>query len=160
MPFPAVNSLFDGLLPPGLRQYWKGTFSTELTDGAIDAHVEFGSRIPTVNSAAHVYPLDGAVSRVAPDATAFPHRRTRFATVIAGAWPDRADDAKNVRCVKEYYAALEPHSSEGGYVNFMDADEQGRVKATYSGAYARLASIKKKVDPGNLFHVNQNIRPE
>lgn len=159
MPYPAINTLFDALLPPGLQQYWKGSFATELTDAAIDAHVAHGPKIPTVNCAMHIYPLNGAVSRVSADATAFSYRDTKFATVIAGAWPDPADNQKNIKWVKDYYKALEPHSSAGGYINFMDADDQGRIKENYRGNYERLVSTKKKYDPGNLFHLNQNIRP-
>jgi FAD/FMN-containing dehydrogenase len=159
MPYPAINSLFDALLPPGLQQYWKGTFATELSDGAIEVHLSHGPNVPTVNCAMHVYPINGAVSRVASDATAFAYRDAQFATVIAGAWPDPADNDKNVKWVRDYYKALEPHSSAGGYVNFMDADDQGRVQENYGGNYARLVSIKKKYDPENLFHLNQNICP-
>jgi FAD/FMN-containing dehydrogenase len=159
MPYPAINSLFDGLLPAGLQQYWKGTFATDLTDGAIEAHLEHGPKVPTVNCAMHIYPINGACHRVPRDATAFSLRATTFATVIAGAWPERADNEKNVAWVKEYYKALEPHSSPGGYVNFMDADDQGRIKDNYGGNYDRLVSIKRSYDPGNLFHMNQNIKP-
>ena len=159
MPYPAINALFDALLPPGLQQYWKGSFATELTDQAIEAHLAHGPKIPTMNCAMHIYPIDGACSRVAPDATAFSYRDAKFATVIAGAWPDPADNEKNIKWVKDYYKALEPHSLAGGYINFMDADDQGRIKENYKGNYARLVSIKKTYDPGNLFHLNQNIKP-
>ena len=159
MPYPAINALFDALLPPGLQQYWKGSFATELTDQAIEAHLAHGPKIPTMNCAMHIYPIDGACSRVAPDATAFSYRDAKFATVIAGAWPDPADNEKNIKWVKDYYKALEPHSLAGGYINFMDADDQGRIKENYKGNYDRLVSIKKTYDPDNLFHLNQNIKP-
>ena len=159
MPYPAINALFDELMPPGLQQYWKGSFAGELTDGAIEAHLEHGPEIPTMNCAMHIYSINGACHRVSPDATAFAYRDATFATVIAGVWPDRADNEKNVKWVRDYYKALEPHSAAGGYVNFMDADDQGRIKDNYKGNYDRLVAIKKKYDPGNLFHLNQNIRP-
>jgi FAD/FMN-containing dehydrogenase len=159
MPFPALNSAVDGLVPAGLQHYWKATFSTKLADGAIAAHVEHGPRVPVVNSTMHVYPINGACQRVAPDATAFAHRDAHFATVVAGMWPDPAENAKNTRWVKDYYAALQPHSSAGGYVNFMAGDEQDRIRDSYKGNYERLVQVKKRYDPGNLFHVNQNIRP-
>ena len=159
MPYPAINTLFDALLPPGLQQYWKGAFATELTDAAIDVHLEHGPSIPTVNSAMHIYPLSGAFARVSPDATAFPYRDARFATVIAGAWPDAADNDKNIGWVKAYNRALEPHSSGAGYINFMDADDQKRVKENYGRHYERLVSIKRKYDGDNVFHMNQNIKP-
>lgn len=159
MPYPAINALFDALLPPGLQQYWKGSFATVLTDDAIEVHLAHGPKIPTMNCAMHIYPINGACSRVSPDATAFSYRDAKFATVIAGAWPNPADNEKNIKWVKDYYKALEPHSLTGGYINFMDADDQGRIKENYKGNYARLVSTKKKYDPGNLFHMNQNITP-
>ena len=160
MPYPAINSLFDALLPPGLQNYWKGSFATELTDGAIDVHLKYGPQIPTMNCAMHVYPINGAPSRVSPGATAYAYRDAKFATVIAGVWPDRADNDKNVKWVRDYYKALEPHSSAGGYINFMDADDQGRIEDNYKGNYDRLVKVKGKYDPGNLFHMNQNIKPK
>ncbi len=159
MPYPAINTLFDALLPPGLQQYWKGVFATELTDGAIEAHLAHGPKIPTVNSAMHIYPLSGAPSRVAGDATAFPYREARFATVIAGAWPDAKDNDANIAWVRAYHKALAPHSSAGGYINFMDADDQTRIRENYGANYDRLTEVKRKYDPANLFHLNQNIRP-
>ena len=159
MPYPALNTAFDPLLPPGLQHYWKASFATELTDGAIAAHVEHGPKVPVVNSTMHIYPINGACNRVASDATAFAYRDAKFATVIAGMWPDPADNEANIKWVKDYYQALEPHSLAGGYVNFMSGDDQGRVQANYKDNYTRLASIKHKYDPTNLFHMNQNIEP-
>ena len=159
MPYPALNSMFDPLLPPGLQHYWKASFATELTDGAIAAHMEHGPLVPVVNSTVHLYPINGAAQRVAPDATAFAYRDAKFATVIAGMWPEPADNEKNVKWVKDYYKALEPHSSKGGYINFMADDDQGRIKENYRGNYDRLVAAKRHYDPGNLFHMNQNIKP-
>jgi FAD/FMN-containing dehydrogenase len=159
MPFPAINSLFDALLPSGMQQYWKGSFATELTDGAIEAHLEYGPRVPTMNCAMHIYPSNGACQRVAKDATAYAYREAKFSTVIAGVWSDPADNEKNIAWVRSYYKALEPHSEAGGYINFMDGDDQARIKDNYKGNYDRLVSIKRTYDPGNLFHLNQNIKP-
>jgi len=159
MPYPTLNALFDPLLPAGLQHYWKAAFATDLTDGAIKAHLEFGPKVPVVNSTMHIYPINGAASRVASDATAFAYRDAKFATVIAGMWPDPADNEKNTKWVKDYYKALQPHSSSGGYVNFMAGDDQERIRDNYKGNYDRLVTIKKKYDPGNLFHMNQNIKP-
>ncbi|MBP0450240.1 FAD-binding oxidoreductase [Kitasatospora sp. RG8] len=157
-PYPAFAAAFDPLLPPGLQQYWKGVFATELTDGAIAAHVEYGPRVPTVNSAVHLYPINGACHRVPADATAFSHRDATFATVIAGVWPDPADNERNTAWVRDYYAALAPHSDEAGYIGFMDHDDQHRIEANYRGNYDRLVELKQRYDPGNLFHLNQNIK--
>jgi FAD/FMN-containing dehydrogenase len=159
MPYPALNSAFDALLPPGLQHYWKANFVTELTDEAIQAHVEHGPKVPVVNSTMHIYPINGACHRVAADATAFAYRDANFATVIAGMWPEPADNEANTGWVRDYYDATARHSEEGGYVNFMAGDDQDRVKANYRGNYHRLVDIKRKYDKDNLFHLNQNIRP-
>ncbi|HZP91064.1 MAG TPA: FAD-binding oxidoreductase, partial [Actinomycetota bacterium] len=122
MPYPALNGAFDALVPPGLQHYWKAAFVKELTDEAIAAHAEHGPEVPVVNSTMHIYPINGAAHRVAPDATAFGHRDASFAAVIAGMWPDPAQNEANVAWVRRYYEAIAPHSEEGGYINFMAAD--------------------------------------
>jgi FAD/FMN-containing dehydrogenase len=159
MPYPALNGAFDGLVPTGLQHYWKANFVRELTDEAIAAHMVYGPKVPVVNSTVHIYPINGAAQRVAPDATAFGHRDANFATVIAGMWPDPADNAANTQWVRDYSAATAPLSDEGGYVNFMASDDQGRVKANYGVNYDRLVAVKRTYDPDNLFRVNQNIQP-
>ncbi|MBZ5739482.1 FAD-binding oxidoreductase [Nocardioides mangrovi] len=160
MPYPALNSAFDALIPPGLHHYWKASFVKELTDDAIAAHLEHGPKVPVVNSTMHIYPINGACHRVASDATAFAHRDATFATVIAGMWPpDEVSDEAGTAWVRDYYDATAPHSEEGGYINFMSEDDQDRIRANYQGNYDRLASIKKTYDPGNLFRHNQNITP-
>ena len=159
MPYPALNGAFDGLVPPGLQHYWKAAFVKELTDEAIAAHAEHGPEVPVVNSTMHIYPINGAVHRVAPDATAFGHRDASFAPVIAGMWPDPEQNEVNIAWVRRYYEAVAPHSEEGGYVNFMAADDQDRVRANYGANYERLAKVKQTYDPDNLFHLNQNIKP-
>jgi FAD/FMN-containing dehydrogenase len=159
MPYPALNSAFDALVPPGLQHYWKANFVKELTDDAITAHATHGPDVPFVSSTMHIYPINGAVHRVAPDATAFPYRDANFATVIAGMWDDPAKNDENIAWVRRYYDATAAHSEEGGYINFMSEDDQGRIKANYKGNYDRLVDVKRHYDPDNLFHLNQNIRP-
>jgi len=159
MPYPALNSAFDGLVPPGLQHYWKASFVKELTDEAIAAHAQHGPDVPTVNSTVHIYPINGAPHRVEADATAFAYRDANFATVIAGMWPDPAQNDANIAWVRDYYDATAPLSEEGGYINFMSDDDQGRIRANYRGNYDRLVEVKRKYDPGNLFHLNQNIKP-
>jgi FAD/FMN-containing dehydrogenase len=159
MPYPALNSAFDGLYPPGLQHYWKANFVKELTDAAIDAHVEHGSTVPAMSTAMHIYPINGACHQVAPDETAFAYRDANFATVIAGMWPDPSQNTANIKWVRDYYAATAPESESGGYINFMSEDDQGRIKDNYKGNYKRLVDVKKQYDPDNLFHVNQNIKP-
>jgi FAD/FMN-containing dehydrogenase len=159
MPYPAINALFDPLLPSGLQHYWKADFATSITDGAIAAHLEHGPRVPVVNSTMHIYPINGACNRVAADATAFAYRDAKFATVIAGMWPDPADNDAHTAWVKDYHRAIHPHGTVGGYVNFMADDDQHRIRDNYKGNYERLVTIKRKYDPDNVFHMNQNIKP-
>jgi len=159
MPYPALNSAFDALVPPGLQHYWKANFVKELTDEAIAAHVEHGPKIPAVNSTMHIYPINGACHRVASDATAFGHRDANFATVIAGMWPEPAHNKANIKWVRDYYDATAPQSEQGGYINFASDDDQGRAPANFGKNYNRLVQAKKKYDPHNLFRINQNIKP-
>lgn len=159
MPYPALNSAFDALLPAGLQHYWKANFVTELSDAMIDAHLEHGPNVPTVSSTVHIYPINGAPHRVASDATAFAYRDANFAPVIVGAWSDPSQNEANTRWVRDYYDATAPLSEDGGYVNFMAGDDQDRIKANYRGNYDRLVQVKRSYDPDNLFHLNQNIQP-
>ncbi len=159
-PYPALNSAFDALYPAGeLQHYWKASFVKELTDDAIAAHLEHGPKVPVVNSTMHIYPINGACHDVASDATAFAYRDANFATVIAGMWPDASQNEANIKWVRDYYDATAPLSEEGGYINFMSDDDQGRIKANYKGNYDRLVEVKRTYDPDNLFHLNQNIKP-
>ena len=159
MPYPALNTAFDGLYPKGIRSYWKGAFVTELTDAAIEQHLVHGPKVPEVSATMHLYPINGACHRVDADETAFAYRNATFAPVIVAAWPDPAVDRERIQWVRDYYTAIAPHSEPGGYVNFMSADDQTRVQDNYSGNYPRLVEVKRAYDPDNLFHLNQNIDP-
>lgn len=159
-PFPAVQSLFDGLFVPGLQWYWRADNFTALSDEAVARHVEHGSRIPTMLSTTHLYPVNGAAQRVGRNDTAYSFREALFAEVIVGVDPDPANAEKITTWCKEYWDALHPYSAGGAYVNFMMDEGQDRVQAAFRDNYGRLASIKKKYDPTNFFRVNQNIRPE
>ena len=160
MPYPALNAAFDDLVPKGLQHYWKADFVKELTDDAIAAHVEHGKKTPVVNSTMHLYPINGAVHRVGPEETAFGHREAKYAAVIAGMWPDPADNEANTKWVRDYYAAIHPHSgTDGGYINFMGEDDADRAPENYGPSYDRLRQVKATYDPDNLFHLNQNVKP-
>ena len=160
MPFTALQSLFDPLLPKGLQWYWKGDFVKELSDAAIDAHIEHASKSPSALSLMHLYPIDGAVHRVGAQDTAWNCRDATWSMIICGIDPDpaKADTLKDWG--RGYWEAVHPHNLGGAYVNFMMDDESdGRVEATYGSNYRRLAEVKRKYDPHNFFRVNQNIRP-
>jgi FAD/FMN-containing dehydrogenase len=160
MPFPAMQSLFDPFFPRGLQWYWKGDFVRSLPDEAIDTHVARSAEAPSALSLMHLYPIDGAVRRVPKDATAWSARDATLSMVIAAIDPDpgRADALK--RWGRAYWRAVHSYNMEGAYVNFMMGDEdEGRVPVTYGENYRRLALIKGRYDPDNLFRVNQNIVP-
>jgi len=160
MPFPAIQALFDPFFPKGLQWYWKGDFVKSLPDDAIDTHIMQAGRAPSALSLMHLYPIDGAVRRVAKDATAWSTRDATWSMVIAGidSDPTKADALKTWG--RGYWKAVHPYNLGGGYINFMMDDEaEGRLQATYGENFPRLALIKAKYDPKNLFRVNQNIQP-
>lgn len=159
MPYPMLQSAFDGLYPPGHQWYWRADFVNELSDEAIAQHVKHGALMPTMQSSMHLYPIDGAVQRVGRKDTPFSYRDARWASVIVGVDPDPANRESITAWCKNYWDALHPHSAGGAYINFMMDEGEDRVKATYREHYDRLATVKKQYDPGNLFRVNQNIRP-
>jgi FAD/FMN-containing dehydrogenase len=159
MPLPAVNSLFDALYPPGLQWYWRADFVTELGNEAIARHAQHGAALPTMHSTMHLYAIDGAAHRVDKSDTAFSYRDANWAEVIVGVDPDPANAGTITKWCKDYFDALHPYSAGGAYINFMMDEGPERVRSSFRDNYDRLAVIKQKYDPANLFSVNQNIRP-
>jgi FAD/FMN-containing dehydrogenase len=159
MPLAVLNSAFDGVYPHGDQWYWRSDVVSEIPDEAVAAHVEFGETLPTWKSTMHMYPIDGAVTRVGADETAWTERDGGWVQVMVGVDPDPANrDLVRDWCVS-YWETLHPYSTGGSYVNMMMEEGDDRVRATYGANYDRLAQIKAEYDPGNLFHVNQNIKP-
>ena len=160
MPFPALQTMFDALLPPGLQMYWRGDYVKTLPDVAIEADLEHAAKAPSELSLMHLYPIDGAAHRIGKQDTAWSARDANWSMVIVGVDPSPAKAADITRWTKDYWNAVHPFNADGGYLNFMMDDEgEARVRAAYGENYARLAAIKHRYDPANLFHVNQNIRP-
>ncbi len=160
VPYPVLNSLFDALLPPGMHHYWKADYIRDHTAEVAEIHAKFGPQIPSVPSVMHIYPVNGAVKRVGKNDTAYSYRDAEFTHIIAAVFPNSAPMAAGRQWVHDYWSALHEHSAGGAYVNFLMGDEgQERVAASYRDNYGRLLEIKKKYDPANLFHMNQNIRP-
>jgi len=159
LPLPALQSMFDGLYPPGYSWYWKGDYVNELNDEAIAIHLQYGAQLPTPLSTMHLYPINGAAARVGNKQTAWNYRSATWAMVIAGVDPDPANDELITAWARSYWQALHPHSAGGSYINFMMEEGDDRIKATYRDNYPRLEAIKRKYDPTNLFCVNQNIKP-
>jgi len=159
IPHPVLQSLFDGLFPPGLQWYWKADFVRTLPDEAIALHLKHAAKLPTMQSTMHLYPINGAASRVKNSATPWCYRDAMWAAVIVGVDPDPGNKEKISTWAKEYWNALHPYSAGGAYINFMMEEGEDRIRATYGKNYDRLAKIKKRYDPTNLFRVNQNIKP-
>ncbi len=159
MPMPALNSLFDPLMPPGLQWYWKADFVKELSDAAIAEHVRWAKTIPTPMSTMHLYPVNGAAHRVGPNETAWSYRDAVWSQVIVGIDSDPANRQKITEWARGYYDALHPYGAGGAYVNFMMEEGEDRVRASYRDNYDRLAQVKARYDPDNFFRVNQNVKP-
>lgn len=159
MPYPSMQTLFDGMMPPGLQWYWRADFFDVLGPEIRKGCLNFGSNIPTPLSQMHLYPISGAASRVGKEETPWAYRDAKYAGVIVGVDPDPANADEITKWCKDYFDALHPYSSGGAYSNFLMDEGQERVKKSYKHNYERLAQIKKKYDPDNFFEVNQNIKP-
>jgi len=157
--WPALQSMFDAIYPPGLQWYWKADFFRELNDTAIDLHVKYGAQLPTMHSTMHIYPINGAAQRAGKNDTAFSFRDASFAELIVGVDPDPANNERTIGWARDYWTALHPYSAGGAYVNMIMDEGEATVKAAYRDNYARLARVKAAYDPTNLFHTNQNIKP-
>ncbi len=159
MPFPALQTAFDALIPAGLQWYWKADFVRELTDEAIEKHIEHSHRMPPFQSTTHLYPINGAVHRIGRNETAFSYRDVTWAQVIVGIDADPANAGDITRWAKEYWEAVHPFSAGGAYVNMMMEEGDERIHAAYRDNYERLTEVKRQYDPTNLFRINLNIKP-
>jgi len=159
VPFPALQGMFDALLPTGLQWYWKADFFNELKDQAIDLHAKYAERLPSMQSTMHLYPINGAAHRPQKGDTAWSFRDANFAEVIVGVDPDPANNPKLTQWAKDYWLALHPFAAGGAYLNMMMDEGEDGVKSSYRDNYKRLAEVKGKYDKENLFRLNQNIKP-
>lgn len=159
VPYVRMQSVTDEIFAHGQRTYIKAGCVRELTDGVIDALIAHGSRSRSPASQIEVVAMGGAIGRVAPETTAFPHRDAAWLLNIPAIWETAADDTSEIAWVRSAFAALEPHMTGGKYVNFMDADEDAAVSAAYGGSLRRLQTVKRRYDPDNVFRLNQNIAP-
>jgi FAD/FMN-containing dehydrogenase len=162
MPYSAVNTMFDAGFPKGALNYWKSNFLAALPDEAIDAMIERFAACPSPMSGLLLEHFHGAATRVAPTATAFPHRAAGYNLLAVGEWTDASATAANVAWVREAYSAMSRHFTSGRYVNYLNTDdieERESVDAAFGPNGARLREVKRRYDPDNVFHLNQNIRP-
>ena len=159
MPYLAQQSLIEAAMPPNVLNYWKAEFLRDLSEDVIDVAVDAFGRVPSPMSSILFFPIRGAASRVAPDATAFPHRHG-YHVGIYSLWRDRAENAPNMAWVRQTWKAMQPFVSGGVYVNELgDDDGVDRVQMAYGPNYDRLQQIKAKYDPQNVFSQNANIAP-
>jgi len=151
---------FDPLLTPGARNYWKSHNLKDLQDGTIDAIMKFAATLPTPQCEIFIGHIAGAPNRVAPDVMAWGHRDAKFVLNVHARWDEAKDDNRCIEWARGFFTASAPYASGGAYVNFMTAEEGNRVAAAYGANFARLVEVKKKYDPENILHLNQNIKPE
>ena len=162
MPYSVVNTLFDAGFPPHALNYWKANFLAALSDDAIDTMIARFAECPSPMTGMLLEHFHGAATRVAPTATAFPHRASGFNLLVAGEWMSPTDTAANIAWTRDTYAALSAHFASGRYGNYLSADEVGdasAVAAAFGPNAARLREVKRRYDPDNVFHHNQNITP-
>jgi FAD/FMN-containing dehydrogenase len=160
MPLTVLQSMFDEGGKVGMRHHMRSGMLNELSDDAIDAIVHKALDMTSHLSQVHIVQLGGAMARVAPGATAFPHRDARYMVAAMSAWAHDEDDDHNIGWIEALWASAEPYTTGGVYVNYLSNEGPARVRAAYGENYARLSAIKAKYDPTNFFHVNQNIQPD
>ena len=154
-----LNGMFDGAYPKGMLNYWKSSFLITLDDKFLNSIVDMVEHCPSKYSGIFLEHWHGAVTRVPEDHTAFHHRREGHNLLILSQWEDAAATEQNIAWARQGFARLEPFFATARYVNYMDQDDASDVAGPFGGNYARLAQVKAKWDPENVFHLNQNIRP-
>jgi hypothetical protein len=155
----AMQQIFDAAFPPGRLNYWKSALAGRLADEVIAASVEYARKVPSPFTAILFAELHGAYSRVGKTETAYFHRDLQYDAIILSGWTDPADTQRNIAWTRELFAAWEPHLAHAAYVNDLGDEGEDRARSAYGDNYPRLAALKAKYDPTNLFRRNQNIKP-
>jgi FAD/FMN-containing dehydrogenase len=158
MPYPVVNTGVDWLFP-GALSYWKSAFFSELPDAAVEVLTSAFERAPSELCALVIEEFHGAVTRVAPTATAYPHREPGYNLLLISQWTDPADTDAGTAWARATFDALSPYMAERSYMNYLSADDHHRIHQAYGPNYGRLVELKRRYDPGNHFRLNQNIEP-
>ena len=159
VPYPVLQSIPENFNPPGVQNYWKSSYLRDLSEDAMDIMVEHFATVPHPLTHVLIEHCGGAISRVSEDDMAYSYRKALYNFLVVGMWTNPAEDAQNIRWVRGLFGDMSPFSSEGFYVNY-DQEGAERVRAAYGpGKYQRLAALKTKYDPTNLFQLNQNIKP-
>lgn len=158
LPYPVLQSLFDASAPPGMQNYWKSCYLTELSDGLIATILRFAADLPQPMAGIHIHQMGGAVKRRGTEETAFVHRDAEYCLNLVTCWWNCEQNAANIAWTRACFDAVKPFSS-GVYVNFLGEEGEERVRAAYGRVYERLAALKAKYDPTNFFRLNQNVPP-
>jgi FAD/FMN-containing dehydrogenase len=159
IPYPAMNKLLDPMFPRGALNYWKSAFLTELSGAAMRTMIDAFKAAPSPMCAMQTEMFHGAVTRVAPEATAVPHRDPGFNLILVAQWTDPLETEAHIAWAKETFEALQPYMANRRYVNYLAADDAGFVRQAYGPNYNRLVEVKRRYDPDNIFHLNFNIDP-
>jgi FAD/FMN-containing dehydrogenase len=159
MPYTAWEKIFDPLLTPGARNYWKSHNFAALSDDAIDMVLRYAGNVPTTQTEIFLGLLGGKANTPPPGATAYPHRNVMFAMNVHARWTDAADDARCVSWARDFFKAVTPFAAGSVYINFMTQEEGARIREAYGPNYDRLVQVKNSYDPRNLFRYNHNIPP-
>ncbi len=161
LPYMRLQSNQDAGAPWGLQSYWKTEYLADLGDQSIRALIEHFSGVPSRLTNIHIHHLEGAVGRVGENATAFAHRDARYILNFVGLWQEPGEAERNIAWVRESWQAIRPYANGAEYINFLGDEGDERVRAAYGAEkYERLVELKKRYDPANFFHLNQNIRPQ
>jgi FAD/FMN-containing dehydrogenase len=160
MSYRDLQTMFDAAFPAGRQAHWKSSMLREISDESIESIASRFASVPSPQSAVLIEHLEGAVSRIGNDASAFPHRAVPYSFLIVSAWPVPADSARNIRWTDHLWQAVQLASPDEVYVNYLGDEGQNRVRAAYGTNYDRLVALKARYDPTNIFRVNQNIAPE
>jgi FAD/FMN-containing dehydrogenase len=160
MPYPQINAMFDDAYPKGALNYWKGSRMRELDDGAIDVMIEAFRSCPSPTSAMAFEHWHGMATRVGVSETAVATREPGYNFLMTSVWTDPANTDENIAWTRTTFSALKPYFAEGRWLNYLeDDDAEDAIRAAYGPNYSRLAEVKRKYDPNNVFRLNHNIAP-
>ena len=161
MPYSVLNTVLDENFPRGALNYWKSSFLEEFSDEAIDTVVSQFAEVPSPMTGLVFERFHGAAVRIPVEATAIPHRQDGYNLVITSVWDDPASTDENIAWTRKAFEALKPYRADRRYVNYLGDDDEGDdpVRQAYGPNYERLAALKAKYDPDNLFHANVNVKP-
>ncbi len=157
--YTAWQQAFDSLLTRGVRNYWKSHNLSQLSEGAIDAVIEYGAKLPSPHCEIFIDAIGGQMARVAPEAMAYSSRDANYVLNVHARWESAGEDQRCIAWARELFAKTRPFASGGAYINFLTQDETDRIAFAYGATYNRLVELKKKYDPTNFFRMNQNIKP-